>query len=294
MKFPFSLFGKKSQPARGEMEEVRLEPAPFPVDQAVAQVQAATGMQFGLPPTQQSELQAAAAVLSVLEHPAAATPPEFSDAKAETQTLQVSDPPPMPMSTPVAQPVAVPAPAPAPQPVVPEARADQAAAQATEHAPPAAAVQPSTDTEPQSVVGRDEVIAAYRLFLRRDPESDDVIAPRLGITREKLLSTFIVSPEFLQRAENVNLVLEVAKSVELRQVVAATPGLPVVTQADVEAAKRIFWPLPDAPLVQPQAGDSVDRAIAQLMRSDQFQSNTFNAQLVAALAKQILERLNQK
>jgi hypothetical protein len=294
MKFPFSLFGKKSQPARGEMEEVRLEPAPFPVDQAVAQVQAATGMQFGLPPTQQSELQAAAAVLSVLEHPAAATPPEFSDAKAETQTLQVSDPPPLPMSTPVAVAVPAPASAPAPQPVVPEARAAQAAAQATEHAPPAAAVQPSTNTEPQSVVGRDEVIAAYRLFLRRDPESDDVIAPRLGITREKLLSTFIVSPEFLQRAENVNLVLEVAKSVELRQVVAATPGLPVVTQADVEAAKRIFWPLPDAPSVQPQAGDSVDRAIAQLMRSDQFQSNTFNAQLVAALAKQILERLNQK
>jgi len=143
-------------------------------------------------------------------------------------------------------------------------------------------------------VGRDEVIAAYRLFLRRDPESDDVIAPRLGITREKLLSTFIVSPEFLQRAENVNLVLEVAKSVELRQAVVATPGVPVVTQTDVDAAKRIFWPLTDALSLQPQAGDSVDRTIAQLMRSEQFQSNAFNAQLVTALSKQIRDRLNQK
>jgi len=267
MKFPFSLFGKKPQAAGGEVEEPGLEPAPFPVDQAVAQVQAATGMQFGLPPAQESELQAAAAVFSVLEHPAAAAP-------------QVSDPAPMPVSTPAAPPLSV----------VP----DVVARQEVDPAPAPAAAQPPTGTETQTVVGRDEVIAAYRLFLRRDPESDEVIAPRLGITREKLLSTFIVSPEFLQRAENVNLVLEVAKSVELRQVTAATPGVPVVTQADVDAAKRIFWPLSDAPSVQPQAGDSVDRAIAQLMRSEQFQGNTFNAQLVAALAKQILERLNQK
>jgi len=245
MKFPFSLFGKKLQPAEKDLEEPALESAPFPVEQAVAQVQAATGMQFSPAATPQSELQEAAAVLTVLDQPAAAA---------------------------VAPAAVAPAPEPAPTP----------------------AVQPSNDLESEAVVGRDEVIAAYRLFLRRDPESDDVIAPRLGITREKLLSTFIVSPEFLQRAENVNLVLEVAKSVELRQAVVATPGVHVVTQTDVDAAKRIFWPLTDALSLQPQAGDSVDRTIAQLMRSEQFQSNAFNAQLVTALSKQIRDRLNQK
>jgi hypothetical protein len=38
----------------------------------------------------------------------------------------------------------------------------------------------------------------------------------------------------------------------------------------------------------------LDRTIAQLMRSEQFQSNAFNAQLVTALSKQIRDRLNQK
>lgn len=240
MKFPFSLFGKKPQPAERDLEEPGLEPAPFPVEQAVAQVQAATGLQFAPMPSQQSELQEAAAVLTVPDHPA-------SPAEA------------------------------------PQAEAPQAA--------------PSVPPEPaavESVVGRDEVIAAYRLFLRRDPESDAVIAPRLGMAREKLLSSFMVSPEFLQRGENVNLVLEVAKSVEQRQATAATPGVPVMTSADTVAAMRIFWPEPQSQAIQPQPGDSADRALSQLMRSEQFQNNAFNAQLVTALAKQIIDRLNPK
>ena len=266
MKFPFSLFGKKPQPAERDLEEPGLAPAPFPVEQAVAQVQAATGMQFAPPPSQQSELQEAAAVLTVLERPAVATSSPAASVVVSPQALNVAQP--EPVSALAAEPVA-------PDPVASES----------------VAAAPVTI---ESVVGRDEVIAAYRLFLRRDPESDAVISPRLGMAREKLLSSFMVSPEFLQRGENVNLVLEVAKSVEQRQATAATPGVPVMTEADTVAAMRIFWPETQGQAAQPQAGDSADRALSQLMRADHFQSNAFNAQLVTALAKQIIDRLNPK
>ena len=275
MKFPFSLFGKKPQPAERDLEEPGLEPAPFPVEQAVAQVQAATGLQFAPMPSQQSELQEAAAVLTVLDHPASAPPAPAAPAVMAPAVAAVAQ------AAPVAPPAAA----------VP---AEPAALASPAEAPQAAPSAPPEPAAVESVVGRDEVIAAYRLFLRRDPESDPVIAPRLGMAREKLLSSFMVSPEFLQRGENVNLVLEVAKSVEQRQATAATPGVPVMTSADTVAAMRIFWPEPQSQAIQPQPGDSADRALSQLMRSEQFQTNAFNAQLVTALAKQIIDRLNPK
>ena len=262
MKFPFSLFGKKPRPEEHAEETQDEERAPFPVDLAVAQVQAATGMRFGQQASPQSELLEAAAVLSGWERVPAAPGP----------TGAAAPPEPPPVAAPVPQ---------------SEPKVASVAAQGATAAPVA---QVAADAG----VGRDEVIAAYRLFLRRDPESDAVIEPRLGLPREKLLSTFMVSPEFLQRAESVKLVLEVAKSLELRQPVAATPGVPVMTPADVEAAKRIFWPEPHDQAIQPVAGESADRVLSQLMHSEHFQKNDFNAQLVTALAKQILERLNPK
>jgi len=273
MKFPFSLFGKKPQSAEKDLEEPALEPAPFPVEQAVAQVQAATGMQFAPAPTQQSELQEAAAVLTVLDQPAVAAPSPVVAAMVVAPAAPIAQP----TAVEVPAPVAVLAAVAEPVPVTPAS--DGAVAE--------------TATA-EAVVGRDEVIAAYRLFLRRDPESEEVIAPRLGMARENLLSTFIVSPEFLQRAENVNLVLEVAKSVELRRPAAATPGVPLMTQADVEAAKRIFWPEQQGQALQPQAGESADRVLSQLLRSEHFQKDEFNARLVTVIAKQIVDRLNAK
>ncbi len=144
-------------------------------------------------------------------------------------------------------------------------------------------------------MGRDDVIAAYRLFLRRDPESDAVIAPRLGMSRENLLSTFLMSPEFLQRPEHIKLLLEVAKSIDERQKIPVNlAGMPAVSDADIEAAKRIFWPEPQAQAMQPLPGQSAEQALAQMMHSEHFQKNEFNAKLVTHLARQILERLNKK
>ena len=288
MKFPFSLFGKKPKPEeqiRGVRDQERV---PFPVDLAVAQVQESMGVRFGTQTNPQSELLEAAAVLSSFEAVPTGTAPLNSvnsaggpNGVAQTQAGRVE------MPEPQMQPV----------PTGPAASA-LASEEGGQASPPisvqmeAAATVPEIAVEPG--VGRDEVIAAYRLFLRRDPESDAVIAPRLGMAREKLLGTFMVSPEFLQRAENINLVLEIAKALELRLPAAPTPGVPVMTQTDIEAAKRIFWPSQHDQAIHPQLGETADRTLARLMRSEHFQKNDFNAQLVRALAKQILERLNQK
>jgi len=286
MKFPFSIFGKKaesSSKASPEQEkEKEREPAAFPVELAVAQVQAETGLRFGSPPAQISELQEAAAVLMAQDVAPAPAPTAIPTPRLTEPSLE-----------PAPAPVFVPKPALVPPPVPPAAT--EAADPVDIAAPASVTANATMPTPAQPGVGHDEVVAAYRMFLRRDPESDAVIEPRLGIARERLLSTFMVSPEFLQRPENVKLLLEVAKSLEQRQTMAEpTPGIPVMTAADVEAAKRIFWPEPHDQAMQPVPGETADRTLAQLMRSEHFQKNEFNANLVTALAREIVQRLSQK
>jgi len=292
MKFPFSIFGKRaessSKASPGQEKEKEREPAAFPVELAVAQVQAETGLRFGSPPAQISVLQEAAAVL-MAQDVAPAPAPARAAAPTAIPMPQLTEPSlePAPAPAPVPKPTLVPKPVP---PAATEAAdpVDIAArASVTANAAMPSPAQPG--------VGHDEVVAAYRMFLRRDPESEAVIQPRLGIARERLLSTFMVSPEFLQRPENVKLLLEVAKSLEQRQTMAEpTPGIPVMTAADVEAAKRIFWPEPHDQAIQPVPGETADRTLAQLMRSEHFQKNEFNANLVTALAREIVQRLSQK
>ena len=282
MKFPFSIFGKKPESSGNKQPEPVKEAAAFPVELAVAQVQAETGLRFGAQPSQISELEEAASVLMTRDFA-----PASALVAAQPSAAAVSAQPPAPAQGP--KPVLVPKPLP---PAAPEIAGQgaidtSAASTANVNAPPKSSVPPG--------VGRDEVVAAYRMFLRRDPESNAVVEPRLGMARERLLSTFMVSPEFLQRPENVKLLLEVAKSLEQRQTIAEPAfGIPVLTAADVEAAKRIFWPEPHDQAIQPLPGDTADRTLAHLMRSEHFQKNEFNANLVTALAREIVQRLSQK
>jgi hypothetical protein len=282
MKFPFSIFRKKPESSsKAPLARAQdMEPAAFPVERAVAQVQAETGLRFGASPSPVSDLQEATAVLTgqgvALVPTVISTPqrpePFLEPSLTPTPTAEPPQRPQLllPAAIEVADPVAVDAPV------------------------PLAGDAPMPSAAP-SGVGRDEVVVAYRMFLRRDPESDTVIQPRLGIARERLLSTFMVSPEFLQRPENVKLLLEVAKSLEQRQPVPEpAPGVPVLTAQDVDAAKRIFWPDPHDQAIQPAPGESADRTLAQLMRSDHFQKNEFNANLVRSVARQIVQRLSQK
>jgi hypothetical protein len=81
----------------------------------------------------------------------------------------------------------------------------------------------STTTPPSSqlspvtakpiLTNKKDVVTAYKIFLRRFPESPSVIEPRVGIPRERLLSSFIMSSEHLNKPEHVKLIFEVAKEI---------------------------------------------------------------------------------
>ncbi len=140
---------------------------------------------------------------------------------------------------------------------------------------------------------RDDVVAAFRLFLRRDPESEAVIEPYLGRGRERLLGAFLTSAEFLQWPEHLRLIVEVAQVIERRQL-APPPraGVPTLSAQDLEAVRRILQPTAPAQEIEPSLeGQPVDWALACLMRSDAFQRNPFNARLVTGLAREIAGQL---
>ncbi len=188
-----------------------------------------------------------------------------------------------------AVPVAVPLPEPVPAPPASEpVVAPQVEAAA---APADVAVL----VEPVAPIGmtREDVVAAFHLFLRRDPESEAVIEPYLGRERERLLGAFLTSAEFLYWPEHLRLIVEVAQAIELRQAVPPPrAGVPTLSAQDLEAARRILQPpLPTQEIEPSLEGQPVDWALACLMRSDAFQRNPFNARLVTGLAHEIAGQL---
>jgi len=60
-----------------------------------------------------------------------------------------------------------------------------------------------------------DVAAAYKMFLRRNPENMEVIEARVGLPSEKLLLAFMTSEECLQHEENRQVILEAAKMMAL-------------------------------------------------------------------------------
>lgn len=72
-------------------------------------------------------------------------------------------------------------------------------------------------------VTREDVVAAYKLFLQRMPENMDVITPRLGLPPLRLLAGFLLADEFLNRPDIQPLVVEAAKRVLKRQQAAPKP-----------------------------------------------------------------------
>lgn len=63
------------------------------------------------------------------------------------------------------------------------------------------------------VMSAEDVIAAYKIFLKRHPENLQVIEPRVGHTSDRVLYDFITSGEFLARPEVPNLILALAKKI---------------------------------------------------------------------------------
>lgn len=135
------------------------------------------------------------------------------------------------------------APAPEAAPVVAEPVAAVAAEPVVDVAPVAAAPAPaSVSAEPEApaaepeVLGqmdtmkatREDVIAAYKIFLGRVPESIEVVDHRVGQPVAAVLVDFLASKEFLDQAPKSQLVLAVAKKIldERKQAAAAEGAAP--------------------------------------------------------------------
>jgi hypothetical protein len=63
------------------------------------------------------------------------------------------------------------------------------------------------------VMSAEDIIAAYKIFLKRVPESIEVVTPRVGLSAERVLFDFMSSSEFTNRPEVANLVFAVGKKI---------------------------------------------------------------------------------
>jgi hypothetical protein len=63
----------------------------------------------------------------------------------------------------------------------------------------------------ESLMTHQDIVTAYRIFLRREPESTEVVKLRVGAARDRILSSFLMSSEFLVHLENIKLVFESAR-----------------------------------------------------------------------------------
>lgn len=60
---------------------------------------------------------------------------------------------------------------------------------------------------------REDVVAAYKIFLGRMPENMDVVDNRIGVMPEAMLLEFMVSEEFLNHPDRSKLVLALAQKI---------------------------------------------------------------------------------
>jgi hypothetical protein len=82
---------------------------------------------------------------------------------------------------------------------------------------------------------REDVIAAYKIFLGRLPESMKVVDQRVGVSCAALLVDFLASKEFLDQPTKAQLMLAVAKKIfEKRQL--ATTATSSQSQPDTPSA----------------------------------------------------------
>jgi hypothetical protein len=78
--------------------------------------------------------------------------------------------------------------------------------------------KPTPDAAPvavgnQLLATREDVIAAFKIFLGRMPESEEVIATWVGVKPEAILVDFLKSQEFLNHTPKSQFILALAKKV---------------------------------------------------------------------------------
>ena len=92
------------------------------------------------------------------------------------------------------------------------------------------------------VMSAEDIIAAYKIFLKRVPESMEVVTPRVGLSAERVLFDFMSSSEFTNRPEVANLVFAVGKKI-LDERAAKNPA-PAPTDAPTVSADQTPTPTP--------------------------------------------------
>lgn len=60
-------------------------------------------------------------------------------------------------------------------------------------------------------MSQEDIIAAYKIFLKRHPENLEVVQPRVGLSGDRVLLDFLSSGEFTSRPEVVQLIFALAK-----------------------------------------------------------------------------------
>ena len=87
------------------------------------------------------------------------------------------------------------------------------------------------------LMSQEDIIAAYKIFLKRHPETMEVIKPRVGLTGDRVLLDFLSSREFTSRPEVVNLIFALAKKLldeqkaKTAQEASASPSTPAAENA---------------------------------------------------------------
>jgi hypothetical protein len=186
----FSFFGLKKKPVIEDVEAkvptLAAKPALMTFDEALAAQAAA-----------EERVAVSAAPLAAVE-PEAAPAPEPAPVSAQVEPVA---PEPVAPAAVLAEPVAAPV-------VAAEVPSAPVAAPATPAAEPEEAGQMGT-----MKATREDVIAAYKIFLGRLPESMEVVDPRVGQPVAAVLVDFMASKEFLDQAPKSQLVLAVAKKI---------------------------------------------------------------------------------
>jgi len=78
------------------------------------------------------------------------------------------------------------------------------------------------------IATKEDIIAAYKIFLNRHPESSFVLQNRIGKSIEENLIEFALSDEFLNRADVAEIIQKAAKIVaeDKKSTTAATLAKP--------------------------------------------------------------------
>ncbi len=74
-------------------------------------------------------------------------------------------------------------------------------------------VMPIMEQMETNLMTSEDIIAAYKIFLRRRPENMDGVTPRVGLTADRILFDYLMSDEFTSRPEVAQLVFNCAKKI---------------------------------------------------------------------------------